>query len=389
MAGLLRRILLSEFSLRLKEKRYPKNDPDINPLIINAMKRFRNCDNKKNKTRIRREINVSKKYWKCYPYHYFTNNLYQADNELTDEELINYIPNFFWYNIFLPYYSSPAFNIIGENKIIMEQLFTALKIPHPEILCIILNGQVYSSDMTRLNGDQVQTELLRNNPEKLFVKPADRCGGKGIYIFHKTNSGHFVTQDNVVLNQFFLDTLGKDQDYIIQHGITQCREISEIYPESVNTIRIVTENKNGLARIICAMLRVGRYHKEIDNLSSGGIGVNIDIPTGKLGNYAMSLNEEKFALHPDTHVVFRNITLSEWGNIQKFAMESASKIPFLTYLGWDIALTPIGPVVIEINRTPALYFMETLSGGGLREDFGIQDPGFYWKNLGKKTVHPA
>jgi hypothetical protein len=388
MVKLIKKILISEFGLKISEKFYPskKNDPETNLLLMQAMDRFRNCENKKNKSQKNREISVCKKYWKCYPHHYYTNNLYRADKQLTDEELINYIPQFFWYYVFLPHYSSPGYYTIGENKIIIEQFFKALKISQPKTLCILLFGYVYSSGMERLTLDQVEHQLILNNPEKLFVKPAGGYGGKGIHIFHKKCPGDYVTENNVSFDQNFLDTIGKDQDYIVQYGIMQYQEISEIYPESVNTFRIITENKNGAARVVCAMLRIGRGHKEVDNVSSGGICVNIDINTGKLGDYAMSYDEEKIDQHPDTHVAFRNVTISKWDEILKFAKVSASKMPFLTYLGWDIALTPDGPVAIEINRTPAVNIMETLSGG-LREAFGIDDPDYYWKNLGKRAEH--
>jgi len=379
---------MSEFGLKLREKFYPsKNkDPGAVTHLEQSMKRFYACNTKKNASRIKREIKMCKKYWKCTPHHYFTGNLYRADNEITDEELINYIPQFFWFNVFLPHYSSPGYYTIGENKIIIEQFFKALKISQPKTLCILLFGYVYSSGMEILTFDQVYHELIRNDPEKLFVKPAGSYGGKGIHIFHKKDPGHYVTEDNVSFDQNFLDTIGKDQDYIVQHGIKQHHEISKIHPESVNTFRIITENKNGVARIVCAMLRMGRGHKEVDNVSSGGICVNIDISTGKLGDYAISYDEEKIAHHPDTRVVFSDVTISQWDEIRKFATASASKMPFLTYLGWDIALTPDGPVAIEINRTPVLDIMEMVSGG-LREAFRIDNPEYYWKNLGKRADH--
>jgi len=388
MVKIIKKILMSEFGLKLQEKCFPNNytDPDNTSIIIKAMERFKNCDNKKNASQIKREILVCKKYWKCYPHHYFTNNLYRADHEVTDEELINYIPQFYWFNVFLPHYSSPSFYVIGENKIIIEQFFKALKISQPKTSCILLHGYVYSSGMERLTGNQVQNELIQNNPEKLFMKPTEGCGGKGIQIFHKKGSGHYINEGNVSFDQNFLDTIGKYQNYIVQYGVTQHKEISEIYPESVNTFRIITENKNGEAHVVCAMLRMGRHRKEIDNVSSGGICVNIDISTGKLGDYAMSYDEEKIAQHPDTHIAFHNVTISHWDKIRKFATESASRMPFLTYLGWDIALTPEGPVAIEINRTPAIDIMEMLSGG-LREAFGIDDPDYYWKNQGKRAEH--
>jgi hypothetical protein len=388
MVKILKKILISEFGLKLKEKFYPtKNgDPDIATHLMQAMRRFHECDNKKNPAQIKREIQICKNYWKCYPHHYFIYNLYRTDNEISDEELINYIPQFYWDYVFLPHYSSPHYYKIGENKLIMEQFFKALKITQPKTLCILLHGYVYSSSMERVTHDQVQQDLIQNAPEKIFVKPAESYGGMGIQIFHKNKSGHFFTEDNVSFDENFLNGISRDDDYIVQYGLTQSREISEIYSESVNTFRIVTENKNGMARIVCAVLRMGHCHTEVDNAASGGIFVNVDINTGKLGDYARSYKEEKITRHPDTQVAFHNITISQWDEIRKFATVSASKMPYLTYLGWDIALTPEGPVAIEINRTPGIDIM-AMASGGLREVFGIEDPDYYWKNLGKRSDH--
>ena len=386
MPKLTKKLLLSEFGMKIRERFYPteKNDPDTYFLLMQAMDRFKNCDNKKSNSQIRQEIQVCKKYWGCYPYHYFTYNLFRADMEVGDEELKNYIPQYYWYNLFLPHHSNPKFFMIGENKIIIAQFFKALKINQPETLCILLNGCIYSSDMKQLTCSQVKNELYQNNYEKLFVKPADGSGGKGIYIFHKTDHGFVTKEGNFSFNENFLDEIGKKQDYIIQPGVIQDNKIAAIYPKSVNTFRIITENKKGVTRIVCAMLRIGQGQNEVDNISSGGICVNINMHTGALSDFAMSYSGDKFEFHPDTHFAFRNYIIPEWDEIRQFTLESASKLPFLTYLGWDIGLTPDGPVSIEINRVPSIDVMEMISGG-LREAFRINDPDYYWKHLGNRA----
>jgi hypothetical protein len=236
--------------------------------------------------------------------------------------------------------------------------------------------------MRQLSNNQAWNEIERNDNKKIFVKPADGAGGKGIYIFHKNNEGHYVTNENIILDENFLATIGKIRDYIIQAGVPQDPEISEIYPDSVNTCRIITENKNGVARLVCAMLRIGRGQKEVDNISSGGICVNIDINSGKFGDFAMSYDGEKYTQHPDTHFVFRSEKISRWDETRKFTTDSAGKLPFFTYLGWDIALTDDGPVCIEINPFPAIDIME-MTSCGLRGAFEIEDPDYYWKNIKK------
>jgi hypothetical protein len=273
--------------------------------------------------------------------------------------------------------------MITDNKIITDQIFRSLKIPQPETLFYIFHGHLYSPEMVQLTQDQIEHELNNTSIEKIFVKPAQGSGGYGINIFHKTDRGRYETRDNIIFNGDFLAMLQKNQDYIVQGGVTQDPEISGIYPGSVNTFRIIAENMNGSVRVVCAMLRVGRGQSEVDNISSGGICTYIDVNSGKFGDFAISYTGERFEKHPDTQFAFRNFYLSRWDDIKRFTIEAAGRMPFFTYLGWDITLTANGPLVIEVNANPAHDVME-MSYAGLREAFGIEDPDYYWKNPGKR-----
>ena len=169
----------------------------------------------------------------------------------------------------------------------------------------------------------------------------------------------------------------------MQAGVLQDKEISTIFPGSVNTIRIITENLRGESRIVCAMLRMGRGQSGIDNASPGGIFIGIDIENGKVRDHARSKLNEKFSRHPDTGFEFRNFTISRWDEIQRFTIESADKIPLFAHLGWDIALTHEGPIAIETNINMGIESLQ-IANGGLREKFGITNPDYYWKNPGKR-----
>jgi hypothetical protein len=251
------------------------------------------------------------------------------------------------------------------------------------MVCILFNGKLFSQDMVQMTFDQLKNELTNNDYEKIFLKPAIGSGGKGIFVFHKNNQGQFVTYENIIFNENFLGTIEKKSDYILQSGVIQDQEISKIYPESVNTCRIITENKGSGARVVCAMLRMGRGQNEVDNISSGGICTNINVNSGKFGDFAISYDGEKFEEHPNTQFAFRNFKIFRWDEIQKFTIEATCKLPFFNYIGWDIALTPNGPTVVEINWNPAIDIIE-MTSHGLREAFDIKDPDYYWKNMGQR-----
>lgn len=383
--GLIKILKNTAYGMKLREKFYLRYSPEprLRNLFEKAMKRYKECKVKKNPSDIRAEIHAYKKFWRCYPYDYFIYDLYRSDRPLTREEIINYIPDFFWYRLFLPHHTSYKCSPITDNKIITENFFNSLNIPQPTTLFRIINGNLYSPHMQRYTYNQIHHELADKYHEKIFVKPVESGGGQGIYIFHRNCSGSYTTHENLIFDEFFLSDIGKTKDYVIQSGVVQDQEISKIYPGSVNTCRIITENMDGKSRAVCGILRIGRSQNEIDNASAGGIFLKIDINTGKVGDRAMSYENEKFSEHPDTHFVFHNFEIPHWSEIRNLATLSASKLPFFTHLGWDIALTANGPLVIETNLSPGIGSLQ-ISHDGLREKFGIDDPDYYWKNPGKR-----
>lgn len=388
MVNFLKKIKSAESYMKIRERLYPKYDtnPTYSPRLqlAKAMMRFDSCENKKKPSQIKAEIQTYKKFWKCYPYEFFLCDLYREENAVTTTELINYIPSFFWFYLYLPHHTSYKYRMITDNKIVSEHFFRSAEISQPDTLCTIVNGNLYSPHMGLWTYDLVKDELRQKNYEKIFIKPAEGGGSKGIFVFHKNDEGDYITSKNILFDRIFLSSIGKAHDYILQPGIVQDPQISKMYPESVNTFRIITENKNGEIRVVCAMLRIGRGKNEVDNASAGGVFIKIDINSGKLSPYAMSYDGEKFPEHPDTHFIFQQVKISRWNEILKFAEKSAGKLPFFTHLAWDIAITVNGPVAIEANLGPGIGGLQ-ISHGGLRELFGIDDPGYYWKNPGNRT----
>lgn len=353
--------------------------------MAQAMKRYEKCDNKKPITQIKKEINLCKKFWACYPLHYYRYDLYRKDKQLSEEELLNYIPEFFFFHVFLSFYDSNKYGILIEEKNITEQIFRSLNIKQPDTIFKLTNNHIYSADLEKKDFEQIKIDLLQNEYKKIFVKPVDGQGGYGIYIFHRDEKGNYVTKGNIELNKDFLNKIGEKRDYIVQKGLEQDDRISEIYPNSINTFRITTENKKGKVRVVCSVLRIGKGNSELDNCSQDGISLKIDVKSGKTGNYAIAETMgEKFYKHPDTGFVFKEHVIPQWDKIKDFVINSAERLPQFTYLGWDIALTKEGPLAIETNLGFGLDVYQVVLGG-VREAFRIENPKFYWKNRGERS----
>lgn len=351
-----------------------------------AIDRFKKCDSgsKKPSAQIRKEINLCKKYWGCYPLHYFRYNLYRKDRSLSEAELLNYVPEFFFYELFLPWHNPKQYKILLADKIITEQFFRSLSIPQPHTICKLINSDIYSEELDKINFKVIAQKINDINCSKIFAKPADGHGGHGIYIFKKDAKGQYKTKDNDIFDEDFLNIVGSKNNYIIQSGIDQDPEMSRLYPHSVNTFRILTENKKGTVRIVDPVFfRVGRSGAEVDNFDQGGLLLTINVDTGTMSDHAISSHGEHLKSHPDTEILFKGRKVSKWKEIKASIMKFATKLPQFTYIGWDISLSKNGPTVLEANAGTGLDGLQLLSGG-LRIVFKIDDPTYYWKNKVKR-----
>lgn len=379
----LKKVKNTYLARRLREVKHRLTYKKSYKRMAQAMERFKKSSNKKPKSQMKEEINLCKKFWGCYPLHYYRYDLYKKDKQLSEHELLNYIPEFFFYNLFLLFYDSNKYEILLTDKIITEQLFRSLAIPQPHTICKLIDNYIYTNELVTIQYHNISQHLMDKKYQKIFVKPVDGQGGYGIYIFHRNSNGQYVTEGNDVFNEEFLNKIGAKNDYIIQAGIEQDPEISKIYPHSVNTFRIATENRNQEIRMLCSTLRIGRGGNQVDNSAQDGIILKIDVDTGKMGDYASSEQCGYFEKHPDTKFVFKGFKISKWNKIKRFTMESAKKLPQFTYLGWDIALSKEGPLAIETNLGFGLDHYQAVLGG-LREIFQINDPQFYWRNKGRR-----
>jgi hypothetical protein len=351
--------------------------------MAEAMERFKKCKDKKPKSQIKKEMMICKNFWGCYPLHYYRYNLYRKEKKLSDEQLINYIPEFFFYYLFLPFYDSKKYENLIANKNITEQVFRNLAIPQPHTILKLINNKIYTGELVEKSYYSVNEELIKQKYKKLFIKPSLGQGGSGIYIFHRNDKNEYVNNIGGIFNENFLKKIGNKDNYIIQPGLEQDPEISKIYPYSINTFRVVTENKNGNVRALYAILRMGRGKNEVDNTSQNGIFVNIDVNTGEISSYAVSHRFEYFEKHPNTNFIFKGYKIINWDDVKKLAMENAKKLSEFTYLAWDLALTKDGIITIEANLRFGLDGHQIISGG-LRLSYQINDPQFYWKNKGER-----
>lgn len=353
----LKRLILSlsKFERLRKIMSEIKQRPKYEIWYKNSFDRYKESKNNKNQKQINHELFQLMRYWGVFPYQYFRYDMFLKSCSLTLDQMKDYVPEHVMYFWFYPKVNGKD-HIKYSNKKYLTLKFAELEIPAPEVYFFYENERYYDLQNKEITAKNA-FDLLPDNAD--FVnKPFDGAGGKDISFFSKFDIDPASMSSNLINNS------------LVQQKVVNSNEINAIHPESLNTIRIVTSTLNGKPEVIFAFLRVGIGNSKFDNIHQGGLFVGIDIQKGELMSVGYDGKMVEHEFHPDTLIRFDSLSVPGWEDVKKLVIYGASHFDQLKIIGWDIALTPDGPLAVEINSIPGITFMHTCYGG-IRQQFNI------------------
>lgn len=234
-------------------------------------------------------------------------------------------------------------------------------LPVPRVLTLLDSGQVHPIAPEAPVQD---FETLLEQIEAcggVFFKP--NMGRKGQGVFEVRVSGASILLDNRPINRNELEQkLVQLDDYLVTARVEQAEYAAQIFPNSVNSVRLITmqDAEHGLSPFIAvATHRFGGLGSgPTDNVSRGGLHAEVDLVTGELGS-AMHPPEGAFEpliwheRHPETGTPIRGVRIPHWEAIKEQLLETVQRFPFLKHVGWDVVVSNEGFWVLEGNANPA------------------------------------
>lgn len=178
---------------------------------------------------------------------------------------------------------------------------------------------------------------------EFMAKPIDGGCGHGI---EKINTANYKSLDEVY------DKLTEgNNNFELEEVIKQHSEVSKIYPDAINTVRVVTILKDNVPHVICAYFRIGNG-KYVDNFNSGGMVAPVNELTGEVVDRAIDKKKNLYENHPQTGAKIKGFKFPDWDKAISMCKEASKVVPQMGYIGWDVCFTPNGPVFVEGNEFP-------------------------------------
>jgi len=250
----------------------------------------------------------------------------------------------------------------ADSKLITKKLANEVGVGTPKLIAEIS----WQYDLRRL-------EDVLEKHRQFVIKPNHGAGGGGIIVIKDTlpvgfkkGSNDVISKQDIIFHcQNILSGMyslgGQGDTVIIEDRVKFDPVFNEISFQGVPDIRIVVMD----GKPIMGMLRLPTKRSDGKaNLHLGGIGVGIDMKTGRT-THAVQFNNY-IERHPETGHFFKDRQVPMWDEMLAIAikMQNASR---LGYIGVDIVLDrKRGPLILEINARPGIS-IQIANNFGLKE----------------------
>lgn len=247
-----------------------------------------------------------------------------------------------------------------RDKLLFERYFSGAGIPVATSL-----GEIHARNKAAFQGttesDFIAWGQANHQAADLFLKPRFGIKGKGVFAVRFLGDEVEVNGKCVRPGEF-VDRL-KDR-YLVQNRILQHPTLSELHTHSLNTVRIITYRSTDAPEVFLSYLRIACNGEIADNNANARVIVRVDAQSGRCQEAGYAITSDpaiKTTTHPDSHVAFSDVVIPYWDECLSLVKRAHAWLPEMFSIGWDVALTPNGPLLLEGNddwgATTAMWAM--------------------------------
>ena len=229
-----------------------------------------------------------------------------------------------------------------------------------------------------LLSDRQQLERFLTSPGNypLFGKPVESyqsLGSIGLRAFRpaereiETTSGHRIVLDQLLSE---IETNYRS-GYIFQPLIHPDRAVAQLCGDRLASVRIMTALTEDGPKIIRACWKIPAGTNMADNYwRTGNLLAQIDMQSGRVLRVSSGtgLDVRYHDAHPDTAASLIGFSIPAWPEIKRIALSGAAAMRHVPLIGWDIAPTESGPIIVEMNEVPDFFIVQFADRRGMLDE---------------------
>jgi hypothetical protein len=255
-----------------------------------------------------------------------------------------------------------SYDVLIKDKFVAYSLFGSNNIPIVETI-----GLVNSSGIRFRDGKLAPLETLLKRQEPFVLKNVILEAGTGFLLCRPKGTTLLINNIELSMDDF-RRRIGSCK-WVMQPILKAHEAIRAVNSSALNTTRIVTVLDRERPVFLSGFQAFATGSMEIDSWSDGAIYVGLDYHGSCLRGNGFShpsvTGKTISVAHPGSGILFDGYHVP----FLREAVDICTRAHVYLYnsfiIGWDIAITDDGPLVLEANEKPGMSAVQCV-GGGLR-----------------------
>lgn len=258
-----------------------------------------------------------------------------------------------------------------QDKVVYTALLNQLGFRATETQAVAQAGRLFGNIPALATAEDIKAYLTSSARYPVFAKPARGTGSFGSALLSGVDGDMLVLGNGrkIALDDFCDEILRDYPDgFLFQTALVQHDAMSAVAGDAIGTVRVVTVRDTDMPRFVYALWKIPSPKAMSDNFWQDGSMVASINQDGSLGRCRIGtgLDARLIDEHPVSGAKFADFKVPFFDEIPDFAAKAHALFPEFGVIGWDIAITPEGPTIIEANDNPFHALYQLAFGRGIR-----------------------
>ena len=215
----------------------------------------------------------------------------------------------------------------------------------------------------------LQLLLEHAPPSGIVLKPNRGQGGYRVLVYRHATRTHLTSLDGSVVPVEELAKLllqSSTGRWNVESRLLTHSSLLRFAPLAIPSMRVLTfRSPTGELLLGPASLKLPLGTSGVDNFGSGNLASSVDLLTGRVGAAVTLDGERQIVAHPTTGEPLGTLLLPDLAEALALVRAAANELAELPLLGWDVAFSSDGPVILEGNAWAGVDILQMPRDAGL------------------------
>jgi len=247
------------------------------------------------------------------------------------------------------------YRFLTEDKVVFKRFMKGIGVPVPNLYGVVgPQGRAETGEPLKTEAE-IRVWFEEGGIQDVFIKPVLGARGLGVLSLGQKldgNSWERFPTGTVMIEDLLrhFRSYPHLSSYLVEERLIPHPALARFSSGVLHTARVLTLLDREV-EFLMAELRIGVGLDAVDNVSRGNMAAAIDIETGRLGPAFLAKDGSyaEFEVYPNNGEPIMGTDVPDWEVALGIVRNAARNLSFNGLLGWDIAFTTKGPMIIEAN----------------------------------------